>query len=31
MSSGKRVILLGIAFDPAARNIADWQQEELPT
>jgi PD-(D/E)XK nuclease superfamily len=30
LSSGKRVLLLGIAFDPAERNIADWQQEQLP-
>jgi len=25
----KRVILLGIAFDPAQGNIIDWQQEQL--
>ncbi len=30
LGSGKRIILLGIAFDPAQRNIVDWQQEELP-
>lgn len=30
VGSGKRVILLGIAFDPAQRNIVDWQQERLP-
>ena len=30
LGRGKRIILLGIAFDPAARNIVDWQQEQLP-
>lgn len=29
MGSGRRIILLGIAFDPAQRNIVDWRQEQL--
>jgi len=28
-SLGKRIILLGIAFDEASRNIVDWQTETV--
>ncbi len=28
-NSGKPIILLGIAFDPAQRNVADWQMERV--
>jgi hypothetical protein len=27
LGSNKTIILLGIAFDPAQRNIVDWQRE----
>ena len=28
-NAGKPILLLGIAFDPTNRNIADWQMEQV--